>query len=109
MELVYDVNDSLRKYFHTLSSVGYKGYSDVYRLLVYIFLEGILNNMGMYITEKDYSDIDKALYCLYGTSCAIPYPDYKRTFHVPRNKVLSKYRISENNILRSTEEMNIRT
>lgn len=109
MELVYDVNDSLRKYFHTLSSVGYKGYGDVYKLLIYVFLEDMLNNMGMYITEKDYIDIDKALYCLYGTSCTIPYPDYKRALHVPRNKALSKYRASEGSILRSTEEMDIRT
>ena len=36
----------------------------------------IYNDYRGYIKKEDYHTIEKALNCLYGTNCLIPYPDY---------------------------------
>jgi hypothetical protein len=74
-EFVYN---ALCQYYNVLSKTGYYKYSDVKKLLVLLFITDMVN--GDYrgeISEADYHVIEKALNCLYGTSCLIPYPDYK--------------------------------
>lgn len=110
MEVTDDVLNAVNKYFHTLSNLGYKKDKDVYNLIAYIFLEEFLyGSVSQFITEKDYNTIDRALYCLYGTSCMIPYPDYKKTHVDVVRSAPDEYRISEDGILRKTETDNIRT
>lgn len=71
------VNTSLERYFNTLSKFGYKSYSDVDRLLMLIFIQELLDSdCRSFITEKEYMTIHKSLYCLYGYTCLIPYPEY---------------------------------
>lgn len=110
MEITNDALSAINKYFHTLSNLGYKKDSEVNSLIVLLFIEELLcGPMAQFITEQDYNTIDKALYCLYGTSCMIPYPDYKKT-HIKANKqVPDEYRVLENEVLRITEIDSVRT
>lgn len=110
MEVINDVLNSINKYFHSLSNLGYKKDKDVNNLIAYLFIEELLcGPMSQFITDADYNSIDKALYCLYGTSCMIPYPDYKRTHIDSIRPVPDEYRILESGILRKTETDNVRT
>lgn len=70
-----DVSKALDRYFNKLNIIGYESFCSVNKLLVYIFIEELLNNFRECITEEDYNSISKALNCLYG-SCLIPYSQY---------------------------------
>ena len=35
-----------------------------------------MNTTSIVISEENYKHLENALYCLYGTTCLIPYPDY---------------------------------
>lgn len=71
------VNESLGRYFNALSKFGYKSYADVDKLLILIFIQELLDSdCRSFITEDEYLIIHKALYCLYGSTCLIPYPEY---------------------------------
>lgn len=111
MEITKDAMNAVSRYFHTLSNLGYKKNTEVDKLLVYLFLEELLCGVwSQFITDKDYKDIDRALYCFYGTSCMMPYPIYKETYY--SNVVIptfNKYRISEDAIIRKLEIGSIRT
>ncbi len=78
--MVNNVYNSVYKYFNHLSNTGYFRQSNVNRLLLYIGIQELLDNdfRGL-VSEEDYNEINKALYCLYGSSCLIPYPDYYNT------------------------------
>lgn len=108
MDLTNEVYLSLDKYFVSLSHLGYKTDTDVDKLLVFSFIEELLYGpLSEYITEDDYRDIDRALYCLYG-SCLIPFPEYKSSFTPTTNNTLKEYRVTETRDLRSTEDFNLR-
>ena len=69
--------EALSKYYHALEIRGYmsKAHSD--KLLVMAFYwEFMYNDYRALLSKSDYCLIEKALDCLYGTSCLIPYPDY---------------------------------
>lgn len=71
------LNESLARYFSILSKLGYMSYSNVDKLLVLIFIDDLLrSDCKSFITEDEYRVIDNALYCLYGSTCLIPYPEY---------------------------------
>ena len=73
-EFVYN---SVYHYFTALDKLGYYKQEDVNKLLVLLFFYNFTtDDYKGNISKKDYTLIDKALYCLYGTSCLIPYPDY---------------------------------
>ena len=73
-EFVYN---SVYHYFTALDKLGYYKQEDVNKLLVLLFFYNFTtDDYKGNISKKDYALIDKALYCLYGTSCLIPYPDY---------------------------------
>ena len=69
--------EALKKYFTSLSLLGYVNYEDVNKILVLIFIQELLeNNCKVFITEGDKKIIDKVLYCLYGSTCLIEYPSH---------------------------------
>lgn len=69
--------ESLSRYFNILSKLGYMNYTDVNKLLVLIFVYDLLeSDCSAFITEEEYRVISSALYCLYGSTCLIPYPEY---------------------------------
>lgn len=71
------VNTSLEKYFNSLSKLGYIGYKEVDKLIVLIFIYELLDSeCKSFITEDEYTTISKALYCLYGSTCLLSYPEY---------------------------------
>lgn len=73
-EFVYN---SVTGYFKVLEKVGYCSYSQIKQILVLIFYYRLLfEDYRGYVTEEDYHLIEKALNCLYGTTCLIPYPDF---------------------------------
>lgn len=77
MDVSNDLYNSLVNYFNVLSNFGYKKYTDVYKLLVYSFIEEMLTGpFRIYITEDNYRSIATVLECFYGSSCLIPYPEY---------------------------------
>lgn len=108
MELRDEVFSSIDKYFSALSHLGYKPYDEVYKLLVFSFIEEILYGpLSIFITEEDYKHISKALECMYG-SCMIPFPSYKKSYDLVVHKVPDEYRVTEEKVLRSINEDNLR-
>lgn len=75
--MVNDVYGSVHRYFNTLTNTGYVKQKDVDKLLLYTSIQELLDNdfRGL-VTEEDYQYINRALYCLYGSTCLIPFPDY---------------------------------
>ena len=64
-------------YFQALSTFGYKGYKEVNKLLVLLLIEDLLrSSFSLYIDEEDYKTITNVLYCLFGSTCLIPYPEF---------------------------------
>ena len=68
------------KYFTTLGNYGYKNYVEVKKLLFFIFIQELVNTTSIVISEEDYKYLERALYCIYGTTCLIPYPNYCNNF-----------------------------
>ena len=74
-ELVYK---SLVRYFKVLGELGYIRYTDVYRLIVLIHLQELINSSAKYfITENDCRLMQETLYTLTGSTCLISFP-YQR-------------------------------
>ena len=73
-EIVYE---ALSKYFHALEIHGYMSKTHSIKLLVLSFFKDfVFQDYRGILTREDYCLIERALDCLYGTSCLIPYPDY---------------------------------
>lgn len=64
------------RYFTSLSHYGYRNEEEVKKLLLYVYIHELVNTTSVSISEEDYKHIENALYCLYGTTCLIPYPKY---------------------------------
>ena len=73
--LTKEVAGALSRYMYVLSHIGYKTYCAVDKLLVYSFIEELLDRFSLAVTEDDYNSVAKTLNCLYG-SCLIPFPYY---------------------------------
>ena len=73
-EVVYN---ALSNYFHALELKGYIPYPQTIKLLVLCFYRDfVYNDYRGVLSKEDYRLIERALNCLYGTTCLIPYPDY---------------------------------
>lgn len=73
-EVLYN---SLCRYFNALSKLGSMSYSQVDKLLVLIFYKHfVYEDYRGYLSKEDYRGIERALDCLFGSTCLIPYPDY---------------------------------
>ena len=62
------------RYFTSLANYGFRSERDVKKLLMYI--QELVNTTSIVIPEDDYKHLENALYCLYGSTCLIPYPNY---------------------------------
>ncbi len=67
--------EALHRYFTRLSQSGYMKYSNVDSLLVLLYIQEIVSNYDLGIEEQVI--VDKALACLQGGSCTIPYTGCK--------------------------------
>lgn len=73
-EIIYD---ALGRYYHALELKGYMSYGNMQKLLVLIFYRDfVFHDYRGLLTKEDYHLIERALDCLYGSTCLIPYPDY---------------------------------
>lgn len=96
-------------YFKALSTFGYKSYKEVDKLLVLLFIEGLLRGpLSMYIDDCDYKTITNVLYCLFGSTCLIPYPEFVVSTSLVQDLNANTPRISEDEILRFSEDELIR-
>lgn len=83
------VYSTLNNYFHTLEMKGYVPYTDSSKALILSFYwEYIYNTSGHTIDKDEYRMIEKALNCLYGSTCLIPYPDYIKLGNTSSGQVL---------------------
>ena len=63
--MIYEI---LYKYFNSLAISGYKNYENVYKILFLVGIEEFIrNDFYGYLTKEDYNEINKALYCIYGS------------------------------------------
>ena len=73
-EMLYS---SLSRYFSTLEVKGYMPYSQMEKLMILCFYRDfVFSDYRGILSKDDYLLIERALDCLYGSSCLIPYPDY---------------------------------
>lgn len=73
-EILYE---ALSKYYHALELKGYMSKTHSNKLLILAFFwDFTYNDYRGILSKEDYCLIEKALDCIYGTSCLIPYPDY---------------------------------
>ena len=73
-EMLYS---SLSRYFNALEVKGYMPYSQMEKLMILCFYKDfVFGDYRGIISKNDYLLIERALDCLYGSSCLIPYPDY---------------------------------
>ena len=71
------IYNAITQYYSVLHKMGYYAYKDVYKMLVLCFYRDfVFNDYRGILSRKDYHEIEKALSCLFGSSCLIPYPDY---------------------------------
>jgi hypothetical protein len=71
------VYNALTSYYNALSYTGYMADSQTQKLLVLSFYKDfVYEDYRGLISKDDYHLIERALDCLYGSSCLIPYPDY---------------------------------
>ena len=69
--------DALSSYYHALELKGYMSHSHAQKLLLLIFYRDFtLKDYRGLLSKDDYHLIERALDCLWGSSCLIPYPDY---------------------------------
>ena len=96
--------DTLNKYFDILSKAGYVNSKEVNKVIILTFLSRLLNDFSEYITEEDYNDIIKSVYCL--SDCLIRLPKYNvfkdSLIHNKYNDGLM-LRITEDNLNRFIE------
>lgn len=70
-----DLYKSLDQYFKILERTGYLSPTSVNRLVAYNMIQEFFEEpLYYYLTEEDYQYLQKAVYCLYGKDCLIPYP-----------------------------------
>ena len=71
------VYNAIKGYYDAITKLGYYKYGDVFSLLLLCFYRDfVYNDYRGIISREDYHEIERALNCLFGTSCLIPYPDY---------------------------------
>lgn len=74
----------LYKYFNTLSTLGYKNYNFVYKLLALTFINNFINSeCSSFITEDEYRIISKASSILMNSKCFPQYSTYSDNIRIP--------------------------
>lgn len=100
---------SINRYFNTLSKLGYKSDNEVYRLILLLFIEEMLDSsFSLYIDEEDYRTINNVLYCLFGSTCLIPYPEFLQGNSIVHKLSIDSARLSEDELIRYSEDELIR-
>jgi hypothetical protein len=73
-EIIYN---ALSSYYNVLEKTGYISGSYSKKLLLLTFYKDfVFHDYRGLLSREDYLLIERALNCLWGSSCLIPYPDY---------------------------------
>ena len=75
MDLTNLSYEALHRYFTRLSQSGYMKYTNVESLIVLLYIQELVKDYDLDIEEQ--TIIDKALSCLQGSNCMIPYSGCK--------------------------------
>ena len=71
------IYNAMCHYFNALSKTGYMSYPQMQKLLLLCFYRDfVFHDYRGILSQEDYALIDRALDCLWGSTCLIPYPDY---------------------------------
>ena len=111
MEEVTNITENtVNRYFNSLSKLGYRNYTDVYKIIILTFLEELLDcDFFGFVSEEDYNAIMKAIYCLADNTCTIEFPSYATYDSIFRKfDVDLSPKITEDGIFRSSEWYNIK-
>lgn len=69
--------EALGRYFKTLIHYGYVKLTNLDKLLVLTYVEEILTDrFQVDVSEEEYQEMSKALMCIMGSNCLIPYAQY---------------------------------
>ena len=79
MDLTNLSYEALHRYFTRLSQSGYMKYSNVDSLIVLLYIQEIVKEFDLDIEEQ--TIINKALSCLQGSNCMIPYSGCKGAYN----------------------------
>ena len=73
-EIIYNAFSS---YYNVLEKLGYISYPQSQKLLLLCFYRDfVFHDYRGLLNKEDYYLIERALDCLWGSTCLIPYPDY---------------------------------
>ena len=73
-EIIYNAFGS---YYNVLEKLGYISYPQSQKLLLLCFYRDfVFHDYKGLLKKEDYYLIERALDCLWGSTCLIPYPDY---------------------------------
>ena len=73
-EIIYNAFGS---YYNVLEKLGYISYPQSQKLLLLCFYRDfVFQDYKGLLKKEDYYLIERALDCLWGSTCLIPYPDY---------------------------------
>ena len=71
------IYNALSSYYHALEWMGYMSNAQAKKLLLLIFYRDfVYHDYRGLLSREDYLLIERALDCLWGSTCLIPYPDY---------------------------------
>lgn len=69
--------DAITGYYNVLCKLGQYSYKDTLKILLLCFYRDfVFSDYYGILSREDYHEIEKALNCLFGSNCLIPYPDY---------------------------------
>ena len=97
--------------FKSMETLGYIVKEDLLKTVALTAITDIFSLFPEYITDKDYTDIMKALLCL-SNSCFIDTPHFQSQESIFKDSTYYKqqlYRESENSLFRITEIKDFRT
>ena len=89
-EIIYNAFGS---YYNALEKLGYISYPQSQKLLLLCFYRDfVFHDYRGLLSKEDYYLIERALDCLWGSTCLIPYPDYLKMgkLHIGEITELSK-------------------
>ena len=100
------IYNAITQYYAALCKLGYYSYESVFRILVLCFYRDfVFQDYRGRISRKDYHEIEKALNCLFGSTCLIPYPDYLKMGKLHLGEITEMAHrlkvIEETNVLKS--------